>query len=176
MNKMMKYHCSNCCSVCLCTPSLTQTTTGLQAAILPPIPLPAHRANALVEHEHPKFGNTGLSASDDHSANVTFKERPPWAQMSTFSRQTLAPLITSDPSMPGPGDGTLAMADISNFTTTKIVDKRPGRSGVEYKCKFGPLWLAARLVGTAQMGHVYIQTYENELVRARRLGILRKRK
>jgi hypothetical protein len=38
----------------------------------------------------------------------------------------------------------LAMADILNFTTTKIVDKRPGRSGVEYKYEFGPLWLATR--------------------------------
>jgi hypothetical protein len=65
-------------------------------------------ANPLVEREHPKFGNTGRSASDDHSANVPFKERPPWAQMFTFSGQTLAPSFTSASSLPGPdnsGDG-----------------------------------------------------------------------
>jgi hypothetical protein len=106
MNRMMNYHCSNCCSVCLCTSSLMQTTTGLQATILPSIPLPVPRANPLVEREHPKFGSTGLSASDDHSANITFKERPPWAQMFTFSRQTLAPSITSASSLPGPGDSS----------------------------------------------------------------------
>jgi len=157
-------------------PSLTQTTTVLQAAILPSIPLPAPQANPLVECEHPKFGNIDLSASDDYSVNVTFKERPPWAQMFIFSKQALASSITLASSLPDPGDGTLAMADISNFTIMKIVDKRPERSGVEYKCEFRPLWLAACLAGTAQMGHVHIQAYENELVRARRLGILSKRK
>src|SRR2546423_1432225 len=55
-------------------PSLTQTTTVLWAAILPSIPLPAPRATPLAERERPKFSNTGLSASDDHSANVAFKE------------------------------------------------------------------------------------------------------
>src|SRR5271156_6358518 len=96
--------------------------------------------------------------------------------MFTFSGQTFPPPIISASSLPNPGGGTLAMVDISNFTTTKIVDKRPGRSGVEYKCEFGPLWLAARLAGTAQVGHVHIQAHENELVRARRLAVLRKRK
>jgi hypothetical protein len=80
--------------------------------------------------------------------------------MFTFSGQTLPPLIISASSLPNPGDNTLAMVDISNFTTTKIVDKRPGRSGVEYKCEFGPLWLAARLAGTAQVGHVHVQARE----------------
>jgi hypothetical protein len=55
MNRMMNYCCSKCCSVCLCAPSLTQSTTDLQAAILPSIPLPAARANPLVEREHPKI-------------------------------------------------------------------------------------------------------------------------
>jgi hypothetical protein len=80
------------------------------------------------------------------------------------SGQTLALPATSTSSLPDPDDKTLAMVDISNFTTTKVVDKRPGRSGVEYKCEFGPLWLAARLVGTAQIRRVHIQAYENELV------------
>ena len=75
------------------------------------------------EREHPEFGNTGLSAGDDHSANVIFKERPPWAQMFTFPRQTLGPLITS---------------------ALSFVDKRPGWFSVGYRCKFGPYgWLHA---------------------------------
>jgi hypothetical protein len=102
MNRMMNYRCSTCSSVCLCTSSLTQTTTCLQAAILPSIPLPASRANLLVECEHPKFGNTGPSHSDNLSRTSPFKERPPWGQMSTFSRQTLAPSITSASRLPGP--------------------------------------------------------------------------
>jgi hypothetical protein len=77
--------------------------TGLQAAIVPSIPLPAPRANSLVEREHPIFDNTGLSASDDHSANFALKGRPPWPRCFTFSRQTLAPSITSASTLPGPG-------------------------------------------------------------------------
>jgi hypothetical protein len=54
------------------------------------------------------------------------------------------------------------MVPISNFTTIKIMDKRPGPSGVEYKCEFEPTWLATDLVETAQMGSVCIRSYENE--------------
>jgi len=66
--------------------------------------------------------------------------------------------------LPDPGDGILAMGDISNFTTTKIVDKRPGRSGVEYKR------------GRHKWDMFISRLYENEVVPARRLRILRKRK
>jgi hypothetical protein len=64
------------------------------------------------------------------------------------------------------------MIKISNFTTMKVLDKRPGPSGIEYRCKFES-WLTADLVAKAQMGHVRIQCYENELVQARRLETLR---
>jgi hypothetical protein len=61
---------------------------------------------------------------------------------------------------------------ISNFTTLKVLDKRSGPSGIEYRCAFES-WLTADLVAKAQMGHVRIQCYENELVQARRIGTLR---
>lgn len=48
-----------------------------------------------------------------------------------------------------PGSKALLMVDISNFTTSRIVDKRPESSAVEYKCEFKPIWLAADLVETA---------------------------
>ena len=150
---MMKYCCSIYCSVCLCTPSLTQSTTGLQAAVQPSIPLPAPRANPLVEREHPKFGNTGLSASDDHSANVTFNERPPWPDVH-FLPDRLLPHRLHRPQA-CLALVTLTMAGFSNLTT-KIVDKGLGQSGVEYKYEFRPVLLATRLAGTAQNGTCHI--------------------
>lgn len=76
------------------------------------------------------------------------------------SGQTLATASAS--SMPDLSDGTLAIVDISNFKTTKIVDKRLGPSGVKYKCEFEPFWLAADLVEPAQMGHIRIWAYERD--------------
>jgi hypothetical protein len=84
------------------------------------------------------------------------------------SGQTLATASAS--SMPDLSDGTPAIVDISNLKTTKIVDKRLGPSGVEYKCEFEPFWLATDLVETVQMGCIRIGSYENGLTRARRLG------
>jgi hypothetical protein len=66
----------------------------------------------------------------------------------------------------------LGMIKISNFTTTKVLDKRPGPFGIEYRCAFES-WLTVDLVAKAQMGHVRIKCYENELVQARRVGTLR---
>jgi hypothetical protein len=43
------------------------------------------------------------------------------------------------------------VVDISKFTAVKIFDKRSSPSGMEYKCEFGPLWMAADLVERAQM-------------------------
>jgi hypothetical protein len=67
----------------------------------------------------------------------------------------------------------LAIVDISKLTTVKVLDKRSSSSGVEYKCELEPLWLAADLVERAQMGRVHIRSYENGLVRDRRLKTLR---
>jgi hypothetical protein len=92
------------------------------------------------------------------------------------SRQTRGPAAALVSSFPDLDDQNLVMVDISNFTITKIVDKRPGPSGVEYKCEFQPLWWAAESAETAQMGHVRIRNYENGLVRLGRLKTLRERK
>jgi hypothetical protein len=63
------------------------------------------------------------------------------------------------------------MADISKFTTTKILDKRSSLGGVGYKFE---LWLPADLVKEVQMGRVHVRNYEKGLVRAARLDTLRK--
>jgi hypothetical protein len=67
------------------------------------------------------------------------------------------------------------MVDISN-TVVRILDERLSPSGVKYRCKLEPLWLAADLVEKAKMGRVHIQNYKNDLIRANRLRTLRKRK
>ena len=59
------------------------------------------------------------------------------------------------------------------LTTVKVLDKWSSSSGVEYKCEFEPLWLAADLAERAQMGRIHIRMYENGLVRDRRLKTLR---
>jgi hypothetical protein len=67
----------------------------------------------------------------------------------------------------------LAIVDISKLTTVKVLDKWSSSSGVEYKCELEPLWLAADIAERAQMGRVHIRSYENGLVRDRRLNVLR---
>ena len=81
-----------------------------------------------------------------------------------FSGQTCDCVASS---MANLSDGTLAIADISNFKTTKIVDKRLGPSGVKYKCEFDVL--VGRLVEPAKMGRI-----RNGLIRARRLAVASK--
>jgi hypothetical protein len=98
-------------------------------------------------------------------------EAPP--SIAESSEQTLALLTAPSSSLPDLGEGGPAIVDISKFTTVTIVDKRSSSSGVEYKCEFEPLWLAADLVEKAQMGRVHIRSYENGLVRAARLKTLR---
>jgi hypothetical protein len=90
------------------------------------------------------------------------------------SGQTLGPGSAS--SFLEVGGKTSLMVYISNFTTTKIIDKRWGPSEVEYECELQPIWLAAESAEAAQMGRVRIREYENGLVRAGRLRRLRKRK
>lgn len=51
------------------------------------------------------------------------------------------------------------MADISNFTTTKILGKRPSPSGVDYWCELDLLWLLSQLVEKTQMEDVQVQIY-----------------
>jgi hypothetical protein len=50
----------------------------------------------------------------------------------TFSGSSLSKIGENDP----------VMVDISNFTTTKILDKRSSLGGIEYKCG---LWVACGL-------------------------------
>jgi hypothetical protein len=65
---------------------------------------------------------------------------------------------------------------MANITITKIIDKRIGSSGIQYKCELKPVWVPVNLVENAQMGLVCIKSYENGLIRAKRLGTLRTRK
>jgi hypothetical protein len=57
--------------------------------------------------------------------------------------QALATITVSASNLPALGEGGQAIVDISKFTIMKILNKRSGPSGVEYKCELGPLWLAA---------------------------------
>jgi hypothetical protein len=82
--------------------------------------------------------------------------------------QTVSASGLSDAGEDGP-----AIIDVSKLTTMKVLDKRSSSSGVEYKCEFEALWLAADLAERAQMGRVRIRSYENGLVRDRRLKTLR---
>ena len=82
-------------------------------------------------------------------------------------------MAVSASSLSDVGEDGLVIVDISKLTTVKVLDKRSGLSGVEYKCEFGPLWLAADLAERVQMGRVHIRSYENGLVRDRRLKTLR---
>ena len=93
-----------------------------------------------------------------------------------FSEQALALMAVSASSLSGVGEDGLAIIDISKLITIKVLDKRSSSSGVEYKCKLEPLWLAADLAERAQMGHVHIRSYKNGLIQANRLGTLRERK
>jgi hypothetical protein len=61
------------------------------------------------------------------------------------------------------GENDPGMVDISNFTTTKILDKRSSPCEVEeYRCELEPFWLPADLMKKVQMGHVHVRSYENE--------------
>jgi hypothetical protein len=92
------------------------------------------------------------------------------------SGQILAPITVSALSSPNIGEGGPVMINISNFTTAHILDKGSSPFGVESRCELGPMWLSSVLVGKTQMGGVQIQSYENEVIRAGRLGTLRERK
>jgi hypothetical protein len=93
-----------------------------------------------------------------------------------FSEQTLALITVSASSLSDVREDGLTIVDISKLTTVKVLDKRSSSSGVEYKCELEPLWLAADLAERAQMGRVHIRSYENGLIRDRRLKTLRVRK
>jgi len=91
------------------------------------------------------------------------------------SEQILALITVSASNLSDAGEDGPARIDVSKLTTVKVLDKRSSLSGVgvEYKCEFEPLWLAADLAERVQMGGVHIQSYENGLVRDRRLKTLR---
>ena len=89
------------------------------------------------------------------------------------SEQTLALMAVSASSLSTLSEDGLVIVDISKLTTVKVLDKRSSSSGVEYKCELEPLWLAADLVERARMGRVRIRSYENGLIRDRRLKTLR---
>jgi hypothetical protein len=55
--------------------------------------------------------------------------------------QTLAPMTDSVSKIADLGEGHAAKVYISDLTMTKILEKRLGRPGVEYKCELEPFWL-----------------------------------
>jgi hypothetical protein len=107
--------------------------------------------------------------------NINISDEPPLS-IAESAGQTLALSTVSASSLPNPDKGGSVTVDISNFTATKILDERSSSSGVEYKCEFEPLWLAADLVEKAKIGRVHIRNYKNGFIQASRLGTLRERK
>ena len=71
------------------------------------------------------------------------------------SEQTPSLVAASATSLPDLDEGGPAVVDISKFTAVKIFDKRSSPFGMEYKCEFGPLWLAADLVEKGTDGLAY---------------------
>ena len=65
---------------------------------------------------------------------------------------------------------------ISHVTVMKIVDRRPGPVGVEYRCRLESQWMAQEVVQKMKMGSVCMRGYEGNLIRAARLNTLRPRK
>jgi hypothetical protein len=76
------------------------------------------------------------------------------------SGRTPASTTASALSSPTLVDGNRAIADMANITITKIIDKRIGSSGFQYKCELKPVWVPVNLVENAQMGPVCIRSYE----------------
>jgi len=112
-----------------------------------------------------------LQRADQTESIINSDEAP--LSIAESSEQTVAPITASGPSLPGLGEDSLAVVDISKFGTAKIVDKRSSSSGIEYMCELEPLWLAADLVGKTQMAGVHIRGYENGLIWAGRVATLR---
>jgi hypothetical protein len=92
---------------------------------------------------------------------------------SECSERTLALAVVLTPNSLDLGEDRLARADMLRLGAAKILDKRPGPSGDEYKCEFEPEWLAADLLEKTQMGRVHMRTYEKNVTRARRVRTLR---
>ena len=62
------------------------------------------------------------------------------------------------PGLPGLGKDGSAMVNVSNFTTTKILDRKLSSSSLKYyMCKLVSPWYPADLVGKVQMAHVHIR-------------------
>jgi hypothetical protein len=104
------------------------------------------------------------------------RKGPRIESLSIAESQPLALAPATASSLSVLGNDALATVNNSNRTVTKIVDKRLGPFGVEYKCEFESLWLPVDLVVKMEMGSVHAQGYERNLIRAGRLGTLRKRK
>jgi hypothetical protein len=90
----------------------------------------------------------------------------PSISVARSSPHSLDPATATASSLGDLDEKTLVGVNISDFTIAKVIDKRPGPPGVQYKCEFQPLWWAAESAEAAQMGCVRIQDYENKLVRS----------
>src|SRR5271156_4867075 len=121
----------------------------------------------------PAESATGLMKKTPHRGRVTVWPSLLWTQTATSASMVAGGSIVSASSLSDAGEDGPAIIDVSKLTTVKVLNKRSRSSGVEYKCEFEPLWLAADLAERAQMGTAHIRSYENGLVRDRRLKTLR---
>jgi hypothetical protein len=127
-----------------------------------------------IDRSNPLVQTDNLQRTDptDSIVNANDSEEAP-LEIAESSEQSLAVLTASVSSLTNLSEDGPTTVDISKLTAVEILDKRSNASGVAYKCALEPLWLAANLVERAKMGRVHIRSYENGLVRNRRLKALR---
>ena len=113
------------------------------------------------------------SMDQTESIASTYSSSETHLSTARHSEQIPALTTVSAPNLSDAGEDGPAIIDVSKLKTVKVLDKRSSSSGVEYKCEFEPLWLAADLAERAPMRRVHIRSYENGLVRDRRLKTLR---
>ena len=73
----------------------------------------------------------GDAVLESNVASSSLRDRP--------YNETLASVTVSASSLPNIGEDDPVMVNISTFTITKILDKRPSPRGVEYRCELEPL-------------------------------------
>ena len=96
-----------------------------------------------------------------------------WAEARNLPSRLSGPQLASSLSLSDVGDRGLKIVDISEIAIVEIVDKRSSLSEVQYKHELESLWLAADLVGRAQVGRVRIRICKNGLIREGGVNTLR---
>jgi hypothetical protein len=82
------------------------------------------------------------------AVNINGSNKAP-VPIAQCSDQTLVLATVLASSLLDLGEHGLSRVDMSRFRTAKVLDKRSGPSGDEYKYELEPVWLAGQLVAKA---------------------------